>query len=207
MFCLHGVALDSVGRNSLLPEATSLAERFRIAIVEKPVLSAFAHTDQATTSKASFWSSVGVVIAEGMIQAASQRDISSVMLADGKRQTEAQSATAMKDALDKITASDARYPDYPLDNELVIANPGAAGIYFKDTAGLMPYQINEQHVTATPNTVPPLIRALATEVGLPVFAVRTTGMYQVREWDTETGKYLFSAETAPRIHPSDIVSG
>jgi hypothetical protein len=206
MFCLHGIAADDLGINSLVPANTSLEERFRVAVIDRPALSTVVHTQRATTSKAPLWSSVGVVIGDGSIQAAKPRDMSSVMLEHGKRQTIEQSPEEAQDALDKIASNDAKYPDYPLDNEVVVSQPTVAGLYFKDTAGLMPNQINTNHVTADPNTVPELIRKVGTQFGLPIYAVRTSGVYEVREYDQDTGKYRLSLETAPRVQAAEVAS-
>ena len=206
MFCLHGITADDLGINSLVGGETGLEERFRAAVVDRPAMSAVIHTEQATTSKAPLWSSIGVVIGGGAIQAASPSDMGSRMVADGRRDTIEQSPEEVREALDTICANDAKYPDYPLHNEVVVDRPIVTGFYFKDTAGLMDNQINRDQVNAEPNTVPPLVRTMADQYKLPIFAVRTSGVYEVKEFDPETGKYRFSAETAPRVHPGEVIS-
>lgn len=205
MFCLHGVSLDDVGMNSIMPRDTSMEERFRVAIEERPALSAVVHTDTATTSKVALWSSVGVVIGEGKIQAASSRDMSSVMREDGSRQTPDHTHDDMRQALDRIAENDAKYGEHTPSNEVVVQNPSVSGLYFKDTVGLMPYQINRNHVSSDPGTVPRIIRELGRQFNLPVYAVRTSGMYQVGHYDNETGKYSIGADSTRRMHSEDVL--
>jgi hypothetical protein len=205
MFCLHGIAGDDLGLNSLLPENTELEERFRIAIVDRPALSAEAHTHRAVTSKAPLWSTIGVMIGGGTLQAASPRDMSSRMLRYGQRQTLQQSMDDINQALDKIIANDEKYPNYPLHNEVVVSGPTVSALYFKDTSGLMINEINRKQVTAEPNTVPEIIRTVGAQFGLPIFAVRTSGVYEVKEFDADTGMYQFSAETTPRVYVAESI--
>jgi len=206
MFCLHGISLDTVGYNSLLSEATGLEERFRITIADKPVVSASVYAERATTSQAPLWSNVGVIIGEGRIQAASPTDISSLMLPNGERQTSKQSLDEIREALDAIAANNEKYPDYPLINEVAIREPTVTGLYFKDTAGLMPNQINTLQVTAPPNTVPEIVRKVSSAFGLPIFAVRTSGIFEVKTFDPVTGSYQFSSETTPRVRAAEMAA-
>ena len=213
MFCLHGVALDSddilslAGTNSLLPSDTTLHERFRMAIEERPTLSAVAHNEPATTSHATLWGNIGVVIADGDIQAARSGDLSSVMSEGGARKTrEEQSPSDIAAALDRIAALDERYPKSPEHNEVVVRDPSIAAVYFKDTAGLMPNQINRAQTTADSNTVPELVREVGEEFGLPIFAIRTSGVYEVKHFDPVTGIYRLGTEDVTKVHAGEIAS-
>lgn len=203
MFCFHGIALDSVGLNSGIAENATLVDRFEIAIRERPTLSTSVHEEKAMTSKAPIWSNVGVMISDGQIQAASHTDMSSVMLSDGARATPQQSTEEIVSAIEKIAENDNKYSEYPLLNEVVIKNPEIFGLYFKDTAGLMDYQINRNQITADPNTIPQVIREIAIEHGLPIFAIRTSGVYEAKEFDVESGKYRLSPETAPKVRATE----
>lgn len=206
MFCLHGVALLDVGRNSQLPGDTSFEERFRIVVEESPTISAVVHTDDATTSKAVLWSDIGLVIGGGSLQAASPIDMSSVMTDDGSRYTPEQSAQDISAVIDQIAASDAKYPDHPQHNEVVVSEPVIKALYFKDMSGLMPHQIDQSQPVFELNVIPKPVLDAAVRHSLPVFALRTSGVYRVDRFDERTGKYRFSIDGNPRVHPSEVVN-
>lgn len=190
MICMHGIALDDLGINSKLGPETPLEERFRIVIEDKPAVSTFVHPVEALRSTDPLWSTVGVVIGGGIIQAASRGDMSSIMSDGGRRRTIQQSPGEVRQELDQIAANDAYYRESRFalpHNEVVVAFPEVSGLYFVDTAGLMLHQINRKQVVAKDNTVPGIVCGLSIDLGLPVFAVRTTGVYRVGKFDPVTG--------------------
>jgi len=85
----------------------------------------------------------------------------------------------------------------------VVRDPTIAGLFFKDTAGLLPSEIHPSG-DFPPNTVPELVRVMSERHGLPVFAVRHTGVYRVDAWD-ETGRYDFGQTI--KANPASLTRG
>ena len=96
----------------------------------------------------------------------------------------------MKRQLDLIDGWQKRFGKTTKLNEVVVRSPEIAGLYFKDTSGLMPKEINHDQTVGEPNHIPEILPNLSIELDLPVYAIRHTGLYKVNVWD-ENGRYNF----------------
>lgn len=189
MFCLHGIAGADLGLNNAVPSSLSLKERFRIVIGSLPEISTAIYRKDCLGNQTSLWGNIGIILRDGDLQFANRFDAGTTV-SGGRRNIATQSEEERLSIIGEIDIWQQSHGKLSVLNEVVVSDPKIAGLYFKDTSGLSPRQINRDQTTAQPNHIPKIISELAEELDLPVYAIRTTGVYEIIRSD-ESGRYNF----------------
>lgn len=199
MFCLHGVVGVDLGLNNAVAPGTSLEDRFRIVVADEPPIATAVYKKEVLTNHVSIWGNIGVVIRAGEIQFAGDDAGSTVVGTD--RVTQAQTTEEISQGLNAIERWQETFLR-PKVNEVVVRKPIVSGLYFKESSGLMPHEINRDQTVAEPNHIPKILRDLSLELKLPVYTIRHTGLYVINAFD-ENGRYNF-VTNAERVEPEEL---